>query len=85
MQEIQQRQSRRQRGLARDEKAKTDDPVTTLSAARLRIVRRFRENRRIRRGAAPVEPLNGLIGRCFGEVSWIIWQYEEDSVSHTWK
>ena len=23
--------------------------------------------------------------RCFAEVSWIIWQYKEDSVSHTWQ
>ena len=44
--------------------------------------RRFRTNRQIRPGAAPVEPLNGRIGVTLYEISWVTRPYEENAVSH---
>ena len=37
----------------------------------------FEKKREIRPGAAPVEPLNGIIGVTLYEISWVTWPYEE--------
>ena len=59
------------------ERAETHSSVPYVHAPALQravktlYFRRFRKKREIRPGAAPVEPLNGIIGVTLYGVSWI--------------